>query len=128
MQRSASPSKTESLTPAEERLTARAAWLYYMDGMTQEEVAQRMGLSRIKINRLISQARRVGMVQISIKLPDLLYPEVEEALCRHFDLRDAVVTMEAEPGESLYRVLAQGTADWLTPPSWSSWCHSSALR
>ena len=41
-------------------LATRAAWLSYVGNQTQEEIAGRLGVSRIKVNRLIGQARRAG--------------------------------------------------------------------
>jgi len=104
-------------TPSDDiRLMARVAWLYYMESLTQQQIGQQLGLSRMKINRLLQQARNQGIVQISVNIPgdDSYFPQ-EQALCRKFGLRDAVVVPAADPGEPLYLALAQGTADWLTP-------------
>ena len=44
-------------------LAARAAWLSFIGGYTQEEIAQKLGLSRVKINRLIAEATEAGLVR-----------------------------------------------------------------
>lgn len=44
----------------------RAAWLYYIGQMSQEEVSRRMGLSRFKVLRLLAEARDQGLVRISL--------------------------------------------------------------
>lgn len=92
----------------------RISWLYYMEGLTHREIADRMGLSRVKVTRLLQQARNTGLVQIQIKGANSQFLQLEQALCKAFNLRDAMVVMETEPDRPLYRMLAQGAAGWLT--------------
>ena len=44
----------------------RAAWLYYVEGLTQEQIAEALGLSRIKVIRMLAAARSEGLVKIRI--------------------------------------------------------------
>ncbi len=97
------------------RLQVRAAWLYHTEGLTQQEIAEKLGLSRIKVNRLLREARQRGIVKISIDTRGIIFPELEERLCSDFGLRDAVVVVESEEGEPLYRLLSQATVAWLIP-------------
>lgn len=107
---------TEQLADSKKsRLITRVAWLYYVEELTQQEIGNRLGLSRVTINRLLQQARQEGIVQITIKAPDTTYFAQEQALCQRFGLQDAVVVTHAEPGEPLYLALAQGAVDWLAP-------------
>ncbi len=48
-----------------------AAWLYYEDRMTQDEIARRMGISRPSVNNLLQSAREEGVVTIAV-VPDHL--------------------------------------------------------
>lgn len=52
-----------------QELAARAAWMYYVAGLTQQEIAQSLGLSRQVAQRLISSAREQGMVSVKIAHP-----------------------------------------------------------
>ncbi|SNB74813.1 DNA-binding transcriptional regulator LsrR, DeoR family [Arboricoccus pini] len=47
-------------------LAARAAWLSYVGEMTQEAIAARLRVSRIKVTRLIAQAQRLGLVRVFV--------------------------------------------------------------
>jgi DNA-binding transcriptional regulator LsrR (DeoR family) len=96
------------------RLLAQAAWMYYIDGLTQQEIGNLLDLSRVKVNRLLQQAREMGIVEIRINTPEPIHFGLEQELCRKYGLREALVVTEAEPGEPLYRALAQGVALWLT--------------
>jgi DNA-binding transcriptional regulator LsrR (DeoR family) len=44
----------------------RAAWLYYERGLNQQAVAERLGLSRSTVSRLLADAVREGIVKITI--------------------------------------------------------------
>ena len=51
----------------EERdLCVRAAWLHYGAGLTQGEVAARLGVANVKAHRLIARANKLGLVRVTI--------------------------------------------------------------
>ena len=41
----------------EEQLATRAAWLYFVGSNTQAEIGKKLGLTRVRINRLLALAR-----------------------------------------------------------------------
>ena len=47
-------------------LRLRAAWLYYNQGMTQKDVAEKLGISRSTVIRLLDEAMKRSEVQIWI--------------------------------------------------------------
>jgi deoxyribonucleoside regulator len=75
----------------ETRLMLRAAQLYYRLHMTQDQVGQRLGVSRFKVGRLLDRALREEVVRIEIVHPDLRLVELEDGLASRFGLRSAVV-------------------------------------
>jgi DNA-binding transcriptional regulator LsrR (DeoR family) len=52
---------------ADTDLAVRAAWLSYVGGYTQEQIAQRLGVSRVKVHRLSALAQQLGFVKVSIE-------------------------------------------------------------
>jgi DNA-binding transcriptional regulator LsrR (DeoR family) len=62
---------------------ARVCHLYYGMGLTQQQIAARLGVSRISVSRLLQQARADGIVTISIDFHGY-YPDVEEALAEAY--------------------------------------------
>ena len=84
----------------EEQLTTRAAWLYFVAGLTQAQIGKKLGINRIRINRLLAQAREQGLVQIRItgRLAECV--ALEEKLKSRFDLEGAVV-VPTPPNQSL---------------------------
>jgi len=55
-----------NLSDEELRLLVKVSRYYYEDGLNQDAITARMGLSRSKVSRLMAQAREVGVVQISV--------------------------------------------------------------
>ena len=54
----------------EGQLMSRAAWLYYVGGLNQEQTSARLGLTRARVNRLLQQARETGLVAITVDRRD----------------------------------------------------------
>jgi predicted DNA-binding protein (UPF0251 family) len=53
----------------EERLCTRVAKFYYEGELTQQEIARKLGISRIKVHRILNRAREMGIVEIKIHHP-----------------------------------------------------------
>jgi len=102
------------ISDADYRLCVQAAMLYYQDGLTQAEIGDKLGYSRVKINRVLSLAREVGIVEIRMKVPPGWHLGLENELLRTFNLRDAVVVTSASEGQALESALAAGAATWLS--------------
>lgn len=83
-------------TLSEDRaLRLRAAWLYYNRGLTQKDIADRLGISRSSVIRLLDEARRRAEVQIWIDMPPGDLADLAAALEDRFGLDRALVV----PGE-----------------------------
>jgi DNA-binding transcriptional regulator LsrR (DeoR family) len=72
-------------------LLIRAAWLYYEYALTQGQVAQRLGLSRSTVSRLLSEAEKEGVVEITLTQPLPEASRLEEELRERFGLDRALV-------------------------------------
>lgn len=51
---------------SDDALIVRVAWHYHVAGLNQEETANKLGITRARTNRLLSEARERGLVSISI--------------------------------------------------------------
>lgn len=83
-------------------LMTRVASLYYLEDVHQAEIAERLGLSRIKVGRLLKKARETGIVEIKIHTHPLLSLPLEAELRARFGLEQALLAAE-QPEESLQR-------------------------
>lgn len=98
-----------------EQTAVRIAWCYYGLGMTQQEIAARLGISRIRVNRLLAEARRRGIVRISITSKLAENVDLEERLKKRFGLADAEVVLGLTDDETeLAEVLGAAACEPLT--------------
>jgi lsr operon transcriptional repressor len=74
-----------------EELLLRAAWFYYKDELTQDEIAKRLSVSRASVGRMLERARRVGLVTINLNAEYLDAFELSAELRRVFSLSEALV-------------------------------------
>ena len=51
-----------SAEPTLQDEAARAGWLYYVAGMTQDQIALELGVSRQRAQRLVSRAMAEGLI------------------------------------------------------------------
>src|ERR1700746_1919266 len=79
-----------------EELLLRAAWYYYKDELTQDEIARRLSMSRASVGRLLDRARKVGLVSISLNTEYLDAFELSGELRRTFGLAEALVVPDHE--------------------------------
>lgn len=68
-----------------------AAWLYYEEGLTQEEIARRLGTSRGSIINMLQEARDRGVVSIAVSPDHLQSVTLSRALAGRYGLRECVV-------------------------------------
>src|ERR1700750_3409480 len=79
-----------------EELMLRAAWYYYKDELTQDEIARRLSMSRASVGRLLDRARRVGVVWVNLNTEPLDAFELSGELRRAFGLAEALVVPDHE--------------------------------
>lgn len=81
-----------ALTPehgmCEEEQVARIAWFYYHDGLTQSEISARLGLTRLKVSRLLEKGHQSGIIRVQINSRFEGCLQYEDALKKHFDLKN----------------------------------------
>lgn len=72
-------------------LLYKIAKAYYEDGLTQDQIGKRFGLSRIKVSRLLQQARQSRVVQITITPPPESFGDLERELEAAYGLDEVIV-------------------------------------
>ena len=74
-----------------ERLRQRAAWMYFVEEMTQSAIADALGVGRVTVVRMLAEAKALGEVRIALSRGDAELGGLEAALCKHHGLADAIV-------------------------------------
>jgi deoxyribonucleoside regulator len=75
-------------------LLIEAARLYYEHHFSQQQIAQKLGVSRPGVSRLLSKAREKGIVNIEIKDPSDSGIKIENDLKKKYNLKKIVVVPE----------------------------------
>ena len=99
--------------PASPDLSVRAAWLYYIEGLTQEEVAKVMAVSRAKVIRLLAAARDHGIVRIRIDAKGSDQLALERRLADAYGLSEAVVAPAPTDKSAVAAVVGHATGTYL---------------
>ncbi len=81
----------------EQSLSIRAAWLAYVGGQTQEQIAERLGVSRMKVQRLIAAAAQSGMVKFFVEGVPAECIALEEQLIARHGLKRCTVVPATDP-------------------------------
>lgn len=100
-------------------LLVEAARLYYEHNFSQQQIAQKMGISRPSVSRILDKAREQGIVHIEIKDPTDEGIRIENDLKIKYDLKKIVVVPEDRNvnvtkerlGQAAYRMLNEIITD-----------------
>lgn len=99
---------------------ARAGWLYYVAGNTQEEIAAKMGISRQSAQRLVSLSVSEGLIKVRLDHPIGRCMDIGARLKSRFAL-DLVEVVPSDPASdsTTIGVAEAGAAEierWLVRP------------
>ena len=68
---------------------------YYIDDMTQADIAQKFNLSRVAVSRYLSRARRDGLIEFKIKYPEnfnlMKYEKLELEFKKTYGLKECII-------------------------------------
>ncbi|MCM2398596.1 sugar-binding transcriptional regulator [Rhizobium sp. S95] len=99
---------------------ARAGWLYYVAGRTQDEIAAAMGISRQSAQRLVSLSVAEKLIKVRLDHPIAVCMELAEAVKQKYGLRQVEI-VPTDPGSDAAPtgVAEAGAAElerWLKQP------------
>jgi len=98
-------SNDESTALGSEQMRARIAWYYYVAGLTQQEISDRLGIARARVNKIAGQLRADGSVVVDIRLPLVTCVELEEKLKAIYGLKQVAVVPSVADDEQLRRMI-----------------------
>lgn len=104
--------ETTSISPARASLMLEAARMYFIEDQSRSVIGDALGISRFRVARLIDDARRDGIVKITLTCPDGLDPARATALKQRWKLDRSIVVPTAPDGD-LFHMLAEAAASYL---------------
>lgn len=95
------------------QLMVQASKMYYIGGMTQEQIAKQLGISRSSVSMMLSEAKDFGIVEISIKDPKNNVQDVADEFTKRFSLKGCLVIPTAiDDIHMITRIVASQGADY----------------
>ncbi len=100
-------------TAFEEDLMAKIAWYYYIDNLTQQQIADQIGIPRLRVIKLLEKARQSGIVQFRIS-ENNSHITMENTIAKRFGLKDVFIIPSAPALENRNEALAQAAAIYIS--------------
>lgn len=81
--------------------------------MSQEQIGETLGMSRIRVSRLLTVGRKSGVIETRIHSPAEPFADLEHRLLTTYQLRDARVVPSVDSEAEQIATLAEGASMWL---------------
>jgi DNA-binding transcriptional regulator LsrR (DeoR family) len=92
----------------------RIAWMYYVEGLTQSEIADRLGIGRVTVVRNIAEALKHREVKILITGGVSECLELETELKQAYGLLDAVVVPEPALEKNVQKAIGAAAGTYVS--------------
>ncbi|MFZ7131076.1 MAG: sugar-binding transcriptional regulator [Eubacteriales bacterium] len=97
------------------RLMVRCAKMYYEENMKQEEIGEKLGISKATVSRILNSAKDLGIIKITVENP---YPkdfiELEKALEEKYGLQEVIIAdTQTDDENELRKEIGKESAKYL---------------
>ena len=97
----------------EESLMVKAAWYYYFENMTQQAIADRLSISRMRVIKLLENARQNGIIQFRLRSDGVGMMEQSRALMEKYGLKDAFLIPSGDEETTINESIARAGAMYI---------------
>lgn len=101
------------LSLEKQKKLAYVARRYYLDDQKQSDIARELGVSRPLISRMLSEARELGIVEITIHEPGARESRLLERVRLQSSIRGGILVEEGANDDGTNRLLSQGAVELL---------------
>ncbi len=99
----------------DDRIIYKVVRAYYEDGLTQQEIGNKYGISRIKVSRMVTRALEEKIVQIKINVPAGKYHDLEHTLEEKYGINEVVVVdTETDEQDEVIASIGRAAAGYLS--------------
>ena len=89
------------------KLLSKISRLYYIGNLTQQEIADKLNISRTKVSRYLDKAREEKIVEIKINSPCENYEELEYVIEKRYKINECIVVPTYENREEILKEIAK---------------------
>ena len=93
---------------------SKTAQLYYIEEISQQQIAKRMHVSIASVSRALAKARQLGIVKISIESDPDDFSSLEIGIEEAYGLRECLLVPSFDQIEHMYAGMAQSLAELLS--------------
>ncbi|MGH6862635.1 MAG: sugar-binding domain-containing protein, partial [Phyllobacterium sp.] len=105
--------RSTELPTASSNLKVKTAWLYYVEGLTQEQIAEKLQVSRVKVMRTLAACTAEGIVVTTINRATAEQIALERELETRWGLAAAIVVPTPSSEDYLETALGHAVAGYL---------------
>ena len=91
---------------------AKIAWYYYIDNLTQQQIADLVGIPRLRVIKLLDKARQSGIIQFKIS-ENKSHISMEKTIAGQYGLKDVFIVPSASGMKNRNEALAQAAAIYI---------------
>ncbi len=90
------------------KFISRISKLYYLEGLTQQQIANKLNISRTKVSRYLDRARKENIVEIKINSPKEDFSNLEYEIEEKFKIKECNIVHSSENDEDMLEEMAGG--------------------
>ncbi len=85
------------------RFLSKIARLYYLEGLTQQDIANKLSISRTRVSRYLTLARKENIVEININYPSEDFSHMEYHIEKKYHLKECFIVDTMESREAVIK-------------------------
>lgn len=97
----------------ETSIIVKAAWYYYIEDMTQQQISDKLNISRMRVIKLLEQARKNEIIQFKLRNDQATRMGIEQKLLNMWNLKDVFVVPTPPDKETLNETIARAAAMYI---------------
>ena len=102
------------MTDYKDELITKVAWHYYIENLTQQAIAEKLGISRMRVVKLLDFAKQNGIIQFRITHNKEQKRLLEKLILDKYKLEDVFVIPTPKEISRMNDVLAQSAATYIS--------------
>ena len=95
------------------KLLSKIARLYYLEDLNQQAIAENLNISRTKVSRYLTKARKEKIVEIRINSHREMFEELERGIEKKFGIKECLLVCSSEDIRETYGQMAASLAGLL---------------
>jgi len=95
----------------QDKLLSKIARLYYLEDMSQDKIAEKFNINRVRVSRYLKKARERDLVEIKIKAPAENYQVLERGIENTYGIRECIVVPDHDNAKDILRDMASALSN-----------------